>query len=348
MNAGGRALLAGTVLLMTGCASGESKVEMRARADPLTKAIRQGHPMIAEARGLLALGNVGLALEAFRKVLREQPDDLDALAGLAGCYERIGRFDLARSKFEAALAVAPRNALLLNAYAALLERQGLVTEAKVLTAEAVAAQITAVAMITNPALSPTQGDRLAAAVEMSGVRSTQAALVFPRPIHSDQPREHRMVNSPTARIAAPRAENAGRPRLVRLSHGEVALVTTGRPAWQTNLAQGDRQSVMVRFAPLKTGVANASIKLLNAARQEGLAAHTRHNLEQSGWIGIAIGNSREIRARSVVLYPANSQVLGRRLAARLGVGSAISSRSESVVVLLGRDLVRPRLAKVRA
>ena len=347
MNAGGKALLVGTALLMTGCAAG-NRVEVRARADPLTKAVRPGHPMIAEARGLLALGNVGLASEAFRKVLREQPDDVDALAGLAGCYERIGRFDLARSKFEAALAVAPRNALLLDAYAASLERHGLMTEAKALRTEAVAANIGAVAPIANLGLSPVRDDRLASAIEMSGIRATQDALIVPRPIVTDQLRRDRLKNLPRARNAEFGRGDAGRPRLVRLSHAEVALVTTGRPAWKTNLAQGRQQSITAGFTPLRAGMAIASIKLLNAARREGLAAHTRKNLEQSGWNGISIGDSSEIRARSIVLYPANRQVLGRRLAARLGVGSALSSRSESVVVLLGRDSVRPHLAKVRA
>ena len=38
---------------------------------------------IAEARGQLALGNVALALEGFRKAAREDPNSIDALAGMA-------------------------------------------------------------------------------------------------------------------------------------------------------------------------------------------------------------------------------------------------------------------------
>jgi Flp pilus assembly protein TadD len=90
-------LLATASLAVVGCAdSGELKI--RAIADPLTKAVKPGNPLLGEARGLLALGNVGLAIEAYRKVLRAQPDSIEALAGLAECYDQMGRHDLARVK----------------------------------------------------------------------------------------------------------------------------------------------------------------------------------------------------------------------------------------------------------
>ena len=54
--------------------------------------------LLADAAAQLALGNVGLALEGFRKALREQPDSADAYAGIANCYEAMGRFDLARTE----------------------------------------------------------------------------------------------------------------------------------------------------------------------------------------------------------------------------------------------------------
>ena len=92
--------------------------------------------MLAEGRAALALGNVGTALEAFRKALREQPESIEALAGIAACYERMGRYDLSRVNYEAALAIAPNNPILLNSLAASLQQQGRYAEAQALRAEA--------------------------------------------------------------------------------------------------------------------------------------------------------------------------------------------------------------------
>jgi len=84
---------------------------------------------IAEARGQLALGNVALALESFRKAWREDPNSTDALLGMGTCYDRMGRFDLSRRNYESALALAPADIELLGAFAASLQLQGLGGEA---------------------------------------------------------------------------------------------------------------------------------------------------------------------------------------------------------------------------
>src|SRR6185295_5384302 len=62
--------------------------------------------------------------EGFRKAAREQPDSAEALAGMGACYDAMGRYDLAQAKYEAALALAPRNPTLLGALAVSLDRQG--------------------------------------------------------------------------------------------------------------------------------------------------------------------------------------------------------------------------------
>ena len=84
---------------------------------------------IAEARAQFALGNVALALEAFRIALREDPNSIDAMTGVAACYDRMARFDLSRRHYEAALAIAPGDPLLLAAFASSLDLQGRVAEA---------------------------------------------------------------------------------------------------------------------------------------------------------------------------------------------------------------------------
>ena len=119
---GGRFLFVGASLAMTGCTT-THPVEVRAIPDPSAKYHYSGG-LLAEARGQLAVGAVGTALETFRKLQREQPASPDAFAGIAACYAAMGRFDLERQNYEFALAYAPHDRVLLSALASSLERQG--------------------------------------------------------------------------------------------------------------------------------------------------------------------------------------------------------------------------------
>src|SRR4029450_13206486 len=116
---------------------------------PLAQGKRPVPFRIAEARGQLALGNTALALEAFRTAAREAPNSVDALAGIATCYDQMGRFDLSRRHYEAALALAPSDATLLGAFAASLQLQGLNTEAQSVRQE-IATRLAAAAAPTAP------------------------------------------------------------------------------------------------------------------------------------------------------------------------------------------------------
>jgi tetratricopeptide (TPR) repeat protein len=98
--------------------------------------VRYGGGLLAQARAELALGNVGLALETFRKIQREQPESADLFAGIAACYAAMGRYDLARANYEFALAYSPDNAALLTALASSLERLGEIEQAAQVRAEA--------------------------------------------------------------------------------------------------------------------------------------------------------------------------------------------------------------------
>ena len=80
-----------------------------------------------------------------------------------------------------------------------------------------------------------------------------------------------------------------------------------------------------------------NVRLLNAARRQGLAARTRETLLDRGWRKIAIGDAAQVRARSIVLYPANREALGKRVAAQFGFTSAVNHQSDDVLVLLGHD-----------
>lgn len=72
----------------------------------------------------LATGNIALALENFRKELRENPNSIDARNGLAVAYDRLGRFDLSQRYYEEALAIQPENKMLLSNLDYSLSMQG--------------------------------------------------------------------------------------------------------------------------------------------------------------------------------------------------------------------------------
>jgi Tfp pilus assembly protein PilF len=65
-------------------------------------------------RGLLAAGDVTGAMAAFREALLDAPQSIDTLNAIAVCYDRIGRYDISRSYYDAAMAIAPDSVLVLN------------------------------------------------------------------------------------------------------------------------------------------------------------------------------------------------------------------------------------------
>ena len=148
MNRGDKALILLAATALVGCTADNEGFHVRAIADPAAK-FRQGSADVAAARGQLVLGNVGLALEAFRIIQRNRPTDPAAPAGIAECYASMGRFDLAQSYQEAALALAPHDPKLLLGLARIFERQG--DHARALAVRAEAAAQTAPASVTAAA-----------------------------------------------------------------------------------------------------------------------------------------------------------------------------------------------------
>jgi hypothetical protein len=95
----------------------------------------------------------------------------------------------------------------------------------------------------------------------------------------------------------------------------------------------------VRWLPLKA-LEPSNVQLLNAARSQGLAAQSRNVLADRGWRRLAIGNAREVRQHSLVLYGPTRMHLATRLAAQFRCNAVKVAGMKSVVVLLGRDAVR--------
>ena len=333
---GARQVVAATALalLATACATGP-KVSVK----PLPTALAQGrHPVsfrIAEASGQFALGNVALALESFRKALREEPASIEALTGIAACYDAMGRFDLSRRHFEEALALAPSNPRLLGMFAASLLQQGLADEA---------AQIRSEISVRTASVTPFTPPTLLQAPATIAVPARGPSPVASAPLPSE-PAQSVTVQLPVARARKPATLASAAPaaavvrvietpriglRLERLSLGEVALITLGQPR---------RIATIIVPGPVRT--ASAPLLLLNAARTEGLAGRTRRYLSTRGFAQSIVGDAPRIRERSLIIAPAADRARALRLARTFTVAPRLIE-GRRLTLVLGRDVLAPR------
>ena len=357
MRKGGKALAIGASFAIVSCAGAGSRLQVRA-VDPAAK-LHQGNDELAAAQGLLALGSVGLALEGFREAQRRQPTDPRPLAGIAACYTSMGRYDLAEQNYQAALALSPDDAALLGSLADIFAAEGKMaqaTEARMEAATRARGTTTVVAQSAPTAVAAIQKPSASVTVELPPVRPVERlATNTPDPVvtiageQGPFPASSVTVPLPPAKpqLSAPAAvhlavsslhvDQPASPRLVRVSVGEVALVTTARPLWQAQVVSRTQTSTTVRWVPLQMASAHPNIQILNAARREGMAARARSILLDRGWRRIAIGDAPAIREESVVLYPATRSMLGKSLAAQFGFRSAMSPGTDVLLVLLGRD-----------
>ena len=413
MNGGAKFLTCTAVLAIAACGGEDGKLEIRSLPTPLAQGAKPVSFRVAEGHQQFALGNVALALESYRKAWREDPNSVDALAGIAASYDRMGRFDLAGRSYEAALAIEPGNTTILAMLAASLDQQGKKGEAlavrdeiqqrlaaarapavtaatRVASAEveapwrtpdltpaqpnmasvalavpagtiAPAAVVAAFApeepVIAPAAAAPPPAKAVALAAATPPARSVTIAMPTPIPVNKAPDRAGPQPAPPptpaplAAQVAAldlparpsrpptalPVAAGLA-PKLERTSLGEVALVTGRGPQWSSLVVKQSQRSATVRFIPLRQASARfASVRLLNAARMQGLAAKTRSTLFDRGWRSIAIGDANAIRSRSLVLYPAHRRTTALSLARQFGFASAQRASGREITVLLGRD-----------
>ncbi|WP_265569676.1 tetratricopeptide repeat protein [Sphingomicrobium nitratireducens] len=123
-----------TALAVAACAS--DKIEIRQIASPIQQGDMAVADRLAEAAGQMRLGNIGLALESYRKALRTSPTSVGAHAGIARAYDQMGRFDLSMNHYQQALALRPDEPRLYRMLAASLKRQGRPVDAARVMAEA--------------------------------------------------------------------------------------------------------------------------------------------------------------------------------------------------------------------
>ncbi|MBA3666826.1 MAG: LytR C-terminal domain-containing protein [Sphingomonas sp.] len=302
------------------------QVEIRSIASTLTPGPQPANIRVAEGTAQYALGNTGLALEAFRKALREQPGNVEAMVGLAACYDRMGRFDLSRKNYEMALAVAPTDTALYTAFVQSLELQGQFPEAARVKAELAERIVAPEAMRAVPGSVPVLPPPPAPSVTVA-LAPPRSAPVAVEPAKVDQPKLSSMAPAGPARTAA---------RLERMSVGEVALITRAEPRWAARTVARSATSTTIRFEPRR----EAAVTLLNAARVRGLAARTRAYLAARGFTGAAIGDAPSARQRSAILFGAGERPRAERLALQFGFALERQPSAGGLVVLLGRDAAR--------
>lgn len=359
MNQGGMKLAAATMMFAAASCSEDGKLEIRSTPSPFAAGKQAVSFRVAEANGQFALGNVALALEGYRKALREDPASLDALTGLAACYDRMGRFDLSRRYHEMALALAPGDARLYANFASTLELQGQGEEASAVRAEmahrlAVAAKpveavpkppsasISSVAVVAPVAVEPAVAkSSTAVAVHTAPVVAHAAPAAAPPAAAPPAP-----ARSVTIALSAPRPASPpavalvqSGPRLERLSLGEVALVTNAAPLWRAQLVGRSQRSATIGFRSLaRPPVRVANVILLNAARSQGLAARTRSYLSERGWSRLSIGDASRTMNVSTIVYPASRRETAVRLANQFGFALRHQpTASGSLTIMLGRD-----------
>jgi hypothetical protein len=305
-----------TAIAAASCTS--SAIDVRSIKQPLASGEQPANFRVAEGNAQLALGNVGLAIEAYRKALREQPDSVPALLGLANCYDRMGRADLSRRNYEMALAVNPANTDTYSLFAQSLEAQGQRDEAARVKTELAARVVAPEASRVVPGSVPVLPPPPAQSVTVALAPPRSAPVAVERPVSS--------------------------LRLERLSLREVALVTQPEPRWEAHAVSRTASSTTIKFERK----AEPAVTLLNAARVQGLAARTRAYLASRGFAA-RIGDAPAVRQQSAILFGAADAVRAQRLAAQFGF--ELERRGEingGLTILLGRDAAREAALKPRA
>ena len=128
-------LLAATTAIAIAACTGP-QVEVREIASPIHQGDMAVADRLAEAAGQMRLGNVGLAIESYRKALRTSPRSALAHVGIAGAYDRMGRYDLSLDHYQVALALRPDDPRMYAALAGSLKAQGRPVDAARVMAEA--------------------------------------------------------------------------------------------------------------------------------------------------------------------------------------------------------------------
>jgi hypothetical protein len=332
-------LTSASLVLLNACTGQPQGLKIRAIGESAAN-VSPDAAGLAEAHAMLRLGNSGLALEAFRKIQRANPSAA-ALEGIAQCYAAMGRDDLAKSNYEAALAMKPQDGALLTAVAVVMDRLGDTDEAAIAREQATDPLLTAEAAAKELTTDVATTSLTTAARGLSTQDSRDLSEVF-RARDLDPALSSVTVKLPPVRMAernSPRAIASGDmpPRLERISPSVVALVTTAKSLWTPRVVAKTASSVTVRWEPIRSASREINVRILNAAAIDGVAVAARQMLMKRGWRRIDVAAHGAVEQSSVVFYPADRRRLARSLAAQFGI-PARQSDTPVMIVVLGTDL----------
>jgi Flp pilus assembly protein TadD len=271
---GGRRALKGAALVVALLEA------IAAQAKPETEALRlnarntplPGGDAYETGRGLLAAGDVTGAMAAFREALLEAPQSVDTLNAIAVCYDRLGRYDVSRSYYDAALAIQPGSVLVLNNLGYSLYLQGDLRGA-IPHLQQVAAGGDPGAAATSRRLLQLIGVKL----RESEARASMAQAVAE--LKSSQTRIELAANGEQRLVMAAKAPRAE----VVASLGEAAELTVVPKVWtardeaRIEAAEAERQrretdAILAEVAALTA--ADAALRLQNPVRLGDASAAT--------------------------------------------------------------------------
>jgi hypothetical protein len=168
-----------------------------------------GQTSVAAGNELVSRGQYGLAIAAYRRVLRLDPASSAAREGLAISYELLGRLDLSDRYYQEALALAPRNPRIYENFAASLRAQGRQGDADRLMADMRIA-LPGEPVQTAVAAVPVQDSAKTAAVaEVRTVQAVPSAEPDVRTIQISD-RSSLVLTMPRQPVAAPVVAKAAR------------------------------------------------------------------------------------------------------------------------------------------
>jgi hypothetical protein len=298
-----------------------------------------GSPYQSGKRQLEA-GNVGLAIDAFRKAIRSEPGSLDALNGLAVAYDRIGRFDLSRRYYEQALGIEPDSATILHNLGYSLTLQGKVQEGRELMARA--------ASSGDPVVRPKAQQNLAA---IGGAQARSVPTVVEQATGQAL---RQWVERTTATVqtlvttADPIkvSEADVDPRLRRV-HAAADIPAPVRPpaaafpSTARAVAEMAAMDVDMQLADTSKPREFSPVVVVNAVGRGRMATRLGGYLTEHGVVVVGLGNGRgEGRRHSVIRYAPASRSAAIAVAKLLPFSVGLEptrSPAAAVQVILGRN-----------
>jgi tetratricopeptide (TPR) repeat protein len=235
-------------------------------------------PLLERGRSMFALGEYGLAIEAFRRAARETPEDPAGYNGLAASYDMIGRFDLSRRNYELALAVAPDDARIYRNMARSLDMQGDRAGALALRAEADLVASAGPAPVEAAVSAVPEQETPAPSIEVAAAPIQEPAPVFEVPAIVPPTLVLSVPKIAVAVEQAPQQQSVERTLTLRRGHQIALALEEDRPAAgkasvlnpprlatavqnRSQLVQGQTGEVLLRtsIAPARLASAKAAL-----------------------------------------------------------------------------------------